>query len=184
MKLYHFTCEDLLPSILIEGLNKGDVPFSPTMGANAVWFTTDPNAEGHGVFSGGGLLVTPAMIESLGTAGAELAVGETIHFLDKQKIRIRVEFQTSKTPGLFRWLDVAKKEKIDRNWLKRLHDAAGANAKPHTWWLWRATLPPEFFQAVEVRTPDGYVSVLERPDLLSEDVRHAIMESVDEAVAA
>ena len=60
-----------------------------------------------------------------------------------------------------------KKEKIDRDWLKRLHAGAGDNPRPNTWWLYLGTLPPQTFQAIEVRTPDGvYASVLERPDLL------------------
>ena len=120
----------------------------------------------------------------------KLPVGTVIHWADKHKIRIRIEFLTSKTRGLHKWLDFAKKEKIDRDWLKRLHAGAGDDPKPHTWWLWFGTLPPETFQAIEVRTPEGdYVSLLERLDLLDDDddVRQAIIfasASVDEAAAA
>ncbi len=173
MKLYHYTHEEALPSILAEGLTKGDVPLSPTKGANAVWFTTSQFPTGHGV-SGEGKshCVTPETAKLFG-----VPVGTTVHWADKQKIRIRVELETSKTPGLWKWLDFAKAVKIDRAWLKQLHAGAGDDPKPHTWWLWFAVMPPEYFQAVEVRSPNGYVSVLERPDLLAAHVRQAVVDS-------
>jgi hypothetical protein len=170
MKLYHFTYEDAPPSILAEGLTKGDVPLSQIHTSNAVWFTTDPNPGGHGVYSGGVQVMPP---ETAPTFGAP--VGTPIHWVDKQKIRIRVELETSKTPGLCKWLDFAKKQKIDRDWLRCLHVGAGDDPKPHTWWLWGCVMPPQYFQAVEVRSPDGYVSIWERPDLLAEHVRRIIV---------
>jgi hypothetical protein len=174
MKLYHFTHEDALPSILVEGLIRGDVPITRTKAVNAVWFTTDPNPSGHGVCAGEEIVVTPEMAFM---SGGKVKVGETIRFADKQKIRIKVEFQTSRTPGLIKWLDFAKKHKIQREWLMALHKAAGDDPKPHTWWLWFGTLPSSHFQSVEVRTPRGYVSVWERPDLLSKEVRTAVIAS-------
>jgi hypothetical protein len=177
MKLYHYTHEDALPSILAEGLTKGDIPVSPTTGRNGVWFTTDPNPEGHGVYSGGTHCVVTAETAWMYRLpdGTPVPVGTPLHFADKQKIRIRVEFETSKTPLLYKWLDLAKEAKIDRDWLRNLHAAAGDDPKPHTWWLWLGVMPPEYFQAVEVRSPDGYVSILERPDLLDEHVREIVV---------
>ena len=55
MILYHFTAAEYLESILKDGLNRGDVPLSPTEGVNGVWLTTDPNTEGHGLTDGGPL---------------------------------------------------------------------------------------------------------------------------------
>ena len=43
MRLYHFTCLFHLPSILADGLNRGDEVISPTESLNAPSFTTNPN---------------------------------------------------------------------------------------------------------------------------------------------
>ena len=176
MKLYHYTHEDALPSILAEGLTKGDVPLSPKQGTNAVWFTTSISPDGHGILKGGSFVVDEKEALIYG-----VPAGTVVHYADKQKIRIQVGFQTSKTPGLYKWLDFAKAAKIDRSWLKTLHKVAGDDPKPNTWWLWFAPMPPEYFQAVEVRSPDGYVSIWERPDLLAADVRQAVFESAKAA---
>ena len=164
MKLYHFTYEEALPSILAEGLYRGEIPLSRTtiMPESAVWLTTDQTPDGHGLGYAHARVATPEL-----AAAYKVPVGTTLHFPDKKKIRIQVDFKTSKARGLHKWLDFAKKEKIDRDWLKRLHAGAGDNPRPNTWWLYLGTLPPQTFQAIEVRTPDGvYASVLERPDLL------------------
>src|SRR3546814_4547043 len=48
--LYHFTAREYLPSILEEGLTKGEVPTSAYGPApNAVWFTSDGSPQGHGL---------------------------------------------------------------------------------------------------------------------------------------
>jgi hypothetical protein len=170
MKLYHFTYEGALSSILSEGLTRGDIPVSPNGAMNAVWFTTDRNPNGHGVYGDGARsIVTP---EIAAMSATPLSLGETLYFPDKQKIRIRVDLATSKTHGLCKWLDFAKKMKIDPEWLKAVHGAAGDNPKPHTWWLWFGVMPPEQFATVEVRDINGeYVSIWERPSLLSDDIR-------------
>src|SRR5260221_442355 len=52
MILYHFTCSEYMEFILRDGLNRGDVPTrpcAPLSETNAVWFTTDPQPEGHGL---------------------------------------------------------------------------------------------------------------------------------------
>jgi hypothetical protein len=52
MILYHFTCVEYLESIRRDGLNRGDVPTrfkGPLYETNAVWFTTEPQPEGHGL---------------------------------------------------------------------------------------------------------------------------------------
>jgi hypothetical protein len=178
MKLYHFTHEDALPSILEEGLNRGEVPLTPTKVENAVWLTTDPSPGGHGVFAHGGIIVTREIALMLASQGLTARVGDTLPYADKQKIRIKVEFQTSRTRGLMKWIDFAKKRKIESDWLRSLYKGAGDHPKPHTWWLWFGTLSPELFQAIEVRSPGGgYVSIWERPDLLTEEVRIAIAAS-------
>ena len=52
MILYHFTWVEYLDSIKRDGLNRGDVPTKlrgPLFETNAVWFTTEPQPEGHGL---------------------------------------------------------------------------------------------------------------------------------------
>jgi hypothetical protein len=172
LKLYHFTYEGALAAILSEGLTKGDVPLTQTTGVNAVWFTTDPSPDGHGVYAARTQIVTPEESAALSHCfGQHIPAGTVIPWVDKHKIRIRVDLETSRTPGLYKWLDFAKAMKIDRDWLKCLH----AGNKPHTWWLWPATMPPERFKAIEVRSEIGNVPLWENLDLLSADVRDALL---------
>jgi hypothetical protein len=59
MILYHFTCVEYLPSIMANGLNRGDVPFDPNLpGRNGVWLTTGDTPVGHGLGQKGGSILT------------------------------------------------------------------------------------------------------------------------------
>lgn len=59
MIFYHFTSRKSVPSILAEGLNRGEAPLSDTRVVQAVNLTTDPAPNGHGL-DGGGRVVTAA----------------------------------------------------------------------------------------------------------------------------
>lgn len=143
MILYHYTAREYLTDILAEGLMKGDVPTSPTESLNAVWLTSDPNPNGHGLSRGG----IPTLAERVAW---EQWTGERMsddaRFPNKRAVRITVRIP-SNDRKLAPWLKWSRR-RLDPAWLKDLHSAAGGGRQPRTWYLYFGIIPPSAFQSV------------------------------------
>lgn len=150
MLLYHFTAHDRLGSIMEAGLNKGDVPLSETTGMNAVWLTTDPAPDGHGL-DAAGVLDDAARYTMLRLFGELPPEGS--RWSDKTAVRITVRLPSGDR-NLKDWLPWARK-RASADWLSRLHSAAGGHRKARTWKLYFGVVPPSAFVAVDILRPDG-----------------------------
>lgn len=128
MRLYHFTSLGHLPVILATGgLWRGEVPVGST-GASlrATWLTTDPDPAGHGLDGSSA---------------------------DKRAVRIAVDIAEDDV-GLEHWLTFTK-GKLSKDNIRYLVHTGGGMAKASTWYVYPAQIPPEAFQAVELRREDG-----------------------------
>lgn len=100
--LYHFTARLYLPSILRNGINKGDVATAPDHGFNAPWLTTDPEFGSQPWDRGS--------------------------FLDKTEVRLTVEVPEG-DQNLWSWPYIAEKYNIDPIWLATMtHDGVKSNS--------------------------------------------------------
>jgi hypothetical protein len=149
MILYHFTCHEYMESISRDGLNRGDVPtraIGPLFETNAVWLTTEPQPEGHGL--GEAHVLTDAerqkVFEVLGHMPPEGA-----RVPDKRAVRITVVIPRSDR-CLKRWLTYGRKH-CDPEFYNRLVHADGRAHK--SWWLYFGTIAPDQFQAVDFLKP-------------------------------
>ena len=143
MILYHFTWVEYLDSIKRDGLNRGDVPTKlrgPLFETNAVWFTTEPQPEGHGL--GEFKILTEEdrklHFEVFGVLPPEGAV-----FFDKKAVRITVVIP-SNDRRLVRWLTWGH-EHCEPG----LYDALSKGNSHKTWWLYFGTVAPDQFRAVD-----------------------------------
>jgi len=117
MKLYHFTCREHLPKILVEGLTRGEVPLGPSRTETAVWFTTVDHAE-------------------KGEHGLALSI------YDKTAVRITVDIP-SHDSKLHRWSHYAKFRKVHPYWYGILDKTGGGFS--HTWFIYRGIILPNKF---------------------------------------
>ena len=127
--LYHFTCEIHLPSIMQEGLTRGDVPTSYDGGFNAPWLTSDSSWMGN-----------------TGWAGSGLRNGTEI---DKNKFRLTVQVPDSDT-NLRHWPKLAKELEVDELWYAALHDASGEGSDNH--YVYRGVIPRSWITKVDSRS--------------------------------
>jgi len=101
---YHFTCHEHLEAIMRQGLSRGEVPITARECKNAVWLTTDPNPDGHGLSVAGELTDSDReMLARLGTPaprGARCA--------NKRAVRISVKIPRMHL-RLVHWPKYAKK---------------------------------------------------------------------------
>ena len=143
MKLYHFTAASYLPSIILSGLTKGELPFSATETRNAVNLTTDPSGVGHGLSSG--QFITP---ETMRRSGNKLMDGKQIPFFpNKRKIRITVDIHPSQITKWLRWAH----KNLDPAWKNGMIKTGGGIAKARTWYFSLTPIAPSSFVCVEVR---------------------------------
>lgn len=120
MQLYHFTCQELLPAIVADGLQFGDTPTSPSEGINAVWFTTQFQPHRQKWTEGGAL--------------------------DKKAIRLTVEFDEADTL-LEKWTDFAAKN-IEPTFYKNLDRAGGGHSGE--WYIYHGVIPWQRVIAVKL----------------------------------
>lgn len=133
LRLYHYTSTFHLPMILsMGGLSRGDVPISPYRSENAVWFTTDP---------------LPLPDRAHGLSGS---------IVNKREVQIAVDFSLD-DPALIKWTRFARTKKINKVWLKALHDSAGGESVGNTWWLYRGVLAPDRFASIKFLRDSAYV---------------------------
>jgi hypothetical protein len=137
-----------MPSILINGLDRGDVPFDPNQpGHNGVWFTSGDTPNGHGVGEKGGHLLTDAE-RAYQSRLQGYVVGPGVRFPDKHAVRIKVMIPSSDR-RLVPWWKWGRK-----HCHPELFDALNSTA-PH-WqsaYIYWGTVTPDKF--LEVLTPAG-----------------------------
>jgi hypothetical protein len=139
MILYYFACIEYLDSIKRNGLTRGDVPTKfkgPLFETNAVWFTTDPQPEGHGLGEAKTLTEEDrrAYFEVFGILRHK---GSRIP--DKKAVRITVVIP-SNDRRLVRWLNWGRK-----HCEPGLYDALAKGNLHTTWWLYLGTVSPNRF---------------------------------------
>lgn len=100
LELYHYTSREVLPLILREGIDRGDVPTTPTGGFNAPWLTGD----------------TDWGEQNWTTNSA----------YNKRAVRLMV-LVSSSDPLLCKWSKVAKDHKIDNKFFKALNHGNNSN---------------------------------------------------------
>jgi hypothetical protein len=143
MILYHFTSVERLESIRREGLNRGDVPTrfkGPLYETSAVWFTTEPQPEGHGLFEAKTLTEEDRRdyFETFGVLPSEGS-----QYLNKKAVRITVSIPSSDR-RLVRWLTWGRK-----HCEPGLYDALSKGNHHKTWWLYFGTIAPDQFRAID-----------------------------------
>jgi hypothetical protein len=143
MILYHFTCVEYLESIRRDGLNRGDVPTrfkGPLYETNAVWFTTEPQPEGHGLSEAQTLTEEDRRghFEIFGVLPSEGS-----GYPNKKAERITVIIPSSDR-RLVRWLTWGRK-----HCEPRLYDALSKGNHHKTWWLYFGTVAPDQFRAID-----------------------------------
>jgi|APSaa5957512535_1039671.scaffolds.fasta_scaffold93897_1 hypothetical protein len=133
--LYHFTCEIHLPSIMIhlpsimqEGLTRGDVPTSYDGGFNAPWLTSDSSWMGN-----------------TGWAGSGLRNGTEI---DKNKFRLTVRVPDSDA-NLRHWPELANELEVDKAWYAALDESGGGGSDNH--YVYRGSIPRSWITKVDTK---------------------------------
>jgi hypothetical protein len=147
MLLYHFTAKNRLNSILESGLWKGDIPITPLgAGLNAVWLTTDPIGDEHGL--GALREISPAeRLAMLQWKGEQPAEG--VQWSDKREVRITLKISSS-DPRLKNWMPWARK-RLDSEWFGDLVRTGGGKRKAETWRIYFGIIPPSEFVRVDIR---------------------------------
>jgi hypothetical protein len=146
MILYHFTLRERLPSIIAEGLNRGEVPLSPTLVDTAVNLTSAGDPLGTGIDRN-----EPIKFPS----------GLVLPTLPKITARIAVRIPST-DHRLKRWSSYARK-RLDPAW----RDALERGNRPETWWLYFGTVRADQFTEIALRQSDGsYRSLGETSDTL------------------
>jgi hypothetical protein len=141
MIFYHYTAREHLPSIAREGLSKGEVAVTPTLLANAVWLTTDPDPAGHGLSDAREL--TPAEKWAAG-----IPLHRKVSCIDKRAIAFRTVIPSSDRK-LVHWPKWARK-RLEAWWYEGLHEAGGR--KSDAWWLYWGTIPAEALEGTDLKT--------------------------------
>jgi len=147
--LYHFTSRAHLPAIEQKGLAFGVVHVSASERRNAVWLTTDPGANGHGLEAGGAFMSDAERREAREWSGVMPPPGA--RFPKNADVRISVELEPN-DPHLHEWLPWARRH-LDPDWMAHLHPiASGTLKKAKTWRLYFGLIPPTAFVALDELT--------------------------------
>lgn len=150
MLLYHFTSRQCLRHILAGGLSCGRVPVSRAISSNAVWLTTDPGANGHGLETGGAVMTEAHRQQAYEWTGIRPPPGAR-HAKDAS-VRITVDIDRSDR-NLHDWLSWARGH-LSPVWFAELHPIASPNwRKARTWRLYFGIIPVDAFAAVDEIAP-------------------------------
>jgi hypothetical protein len=161
MLLYHFTTRDHVRSILQSGLTRGAVHTSAATQLNAVWLTTDPGPDGHGLEWGADFMSDLDRREAKHWSGKLPPPGA--RFPKEASVRITVALEAGDR-NLHEWLPWARRQ-LKPDWMAYLHPVAGGNLrKAKTWRLYFGIIPPAAFAAVEELSGGAY-QPLARPAL-------------------
>jgi hypothetical protein len=151
---YHFTSRIHLGEIMRGGLSRGGVHVARDRLLNAVWLTTDPGDQGHGLEWGGAFMSELERREAQEWSGTELPHGA--RFPKNADVRISVDVEEGDA-NLHEWLPWARR-RIEPDWLAFLHPVALGNLnKAKSWRLYFGVIPPQSFVAVEELAPSPTV---------------------------
>jgi hypothetical protein len=145
MLLYHFTSRHGLPAILKNGLLYGRVPVSPDRAVNAIWLTSDPGPEGHGLEQGGRVMTDDERMQAQEWS-AVLPPPGTRH-AKEASVRITVELSETDR-NLHQWLPWARRN-LPPEFLAALYPPGASLRQAKTWRLYSAMILPGDFVAVD-----------------------------------
>jgi hypothetical protein len=166
MKLYHFTCVEHLPKILIDRkLTRTQSNISleePEVGPQVVWLTTDRTPyRGHGLYAGGSLALTPEQARLVGRPA-----GSRVTLADKMAVRFTVELPLAHVRLWRKW---APQHGSSADTMQRLARAGGSDS----WFVSEQEIPAESWTAVETIRAVGH-----RPDVLRAIVQSGVTVGV------
>jgi hypothetical protein len=157
MLLYHFTSRQCLRHILAGGLSCGRVPVSATASSNAVWLTTDPGPNGHGLEAGGTVMTEAHRQQAYEWTGVRPPPGA--RHAKEASVRITLDIDRADR-NLHEWLPWARRH-LAPDWFAELHPIASPNwRKAKTWRLYFGVIPADAFVAVEAVTEPAAASAL------------------------
>lgn len=146
MLLYHFTSRAQLPAILREGLLYGRVPVAPDRAVMAIWLTSDPGPDGHGLEQGGRVMTDDERLQAKEWS-AVLPTPGTRH---SKEASVRITVDLSETDrNLHQWLPWARRN-LSPNFLAAMYPAGSSLRQAKTWRLYSARLLPGEVIAVDL----------------------------------
>lgn len=141
--LYHFTKKSRVPSILTQGINRGDVAISVRGKIEAPWLTEDP------VYANQHWMTHSYRIQGIThVEGVEVS---PLH-CDKAEARLTVRIPTSARRKLHHWLTWAPR-RVNRHWLAGLIEADGGEEWARFHWFYRGVVRPKWITAVDLMKP-------------------------------
>ena len=152
MRFYHFTALEYLPSILDEGLTRGDVPLGPRKFDNAVWLTRNADPAAQACWAGEERLLTDEerrAHESL--YGYPVPPGS--RFADKRAVLLAVEIPED-DPKLIAWRSLAKRSGANPKWLRTLRSSPD-------WFIYRGTVPTDWIVEIAGLSEQAQATIAE-----------------------
>jgi hypothetical protein len=145
MLLYHFTSRSQLPAILREGLLYGRVPIAPNRAVTAVWLTSDPGPDGHGLEQGGRVMTDDERLQAKEWSAVLPSPGT--RYAKEASVRIAVELSETDR-NLHQWLPWARRN-LPPEFLAAMYPAGASLRQAKTWRLYSAVILPGDFVAVD-----------------------------------
>ena len=147
MLLYHFTSEAALRQIREGGLSRGAVTTSPATTLNAVWLTTNPGPDGHGLESGGAVMTEAQREQAWEWSGVWPPPGARLP--KEASVRITVDLDPTDR-DLHEWLAWARRN-VSPETFAELHPVASPiHRKAKSWRLYFGVIPASDFVAVDI----------------------------------
>ena len=149
MLLYHFTSRTTLPAIRQTGLLYGSVPTTLNRSSNAVWLTTDPGPDNHGLAQGGRVMTDDERRQAQEWS-AVLPPPGTRH---AKEASARITVNLAETDrNLHQWLSWARRN-VAPEVRASLHPAGASLRAAKTWRLYFGAILPADFVAVDLIEP-------------------------------